>query len=148
MIRAAVIALLLWLRLPSAPCPMLRDDALLPPFDDIAPGFWARIRGWTDVDAVSLHGRPPYKRRSASRAPVPLSGAHARRQARGARRGRAGAALAGVLMLGGCTIAPDTLCQHPRPRAALNDTLGTRTAQAKAAKLWDSRCTVRGWVDP
>jgi hypothetical protein len=25
--------------------------------------------------------------------------------------------------------------------------LGTRTAQAKAVKPWDSRCTVRGWVN-
>jgi hypothetical protein len=38
------------------------------------------------------------------------------------------------------------LCQTPRPRAALNDTEGTRVARAKAAKLWDARCTVRGWV--
>ena len=50
-------------------------------------------------------------------------------------------------MLGGCTIAPDTLCQGGRPFAALNDTALIRASQAKAAKLWDSRCTVRGWVD-
>jgi hypothetical protein len=47
----------------------------------------------------------------------------------------------------GCTVAGDSLCQAPRPRAALNDTAGTRMAQEKAGKLWDSRCTVRGWVD-
>jgi hypothetical protein len=51
-----------------------------------------------------------------------------------------------AVMLAGCAISPDTLCQTPRPRAALNDTAPTKAAQAKAAKLWDSRCTVRGWV--
>jgi hypothetical protein len=51
-----------------------------------------------------------------------------------------------AVTLTGCTMAPDTLCQLPRPLAAVNDTLDTRAAQAKAAKLWDSRCTVRGWV--
>jgi hypothetical protein len=58
--------------------------------------------------------------------------------------GWAGAIVVLAIMLAGCTVTPDTLCQAPRPHAALNDTLGTRTAQAKAAKLWDSRCTVRG----
>lgn len=51
MIRAAAIALPLWLRAPSAkPCPLLMDDAALPPFEGIAPGFWARIRGWNADD--------------------------------------------------------------------------------------------------
>jgi hypothetical protein len=50
-IRAAAIALPLWLRRPAAePCPLLFDDAPLAPFDGIAPGFWARIKGWTDDD--------------------------------------------------------------------------------------------------
>jgi hypothetical protein len=59
---------------------------------------------------------------------------------------RPGAALAAILALPGCAITPDTLCQTSRPAAALNDTADTRTRQATAAKLWDSRCTVRGWV--
>jgi hypothetical protein len=39
MIRAVVIALALQLRQPAAPCPLLMDDAALPPWDGIAPGF-------------------------------------------------------------------------------------------------------------
>jgi hypothetical protein len=53
-----------------------------------------------------------------------------------------------IAALSGCsvTVAPDTLCQLPRPVAALNDTDVTRTRQAKAAKAWDTHCTVRGWL--
>jgi hypothetical protein len=48
--------------------------------------------------------------------------------------------------LGGCTVAvqPDTLCQLPRPSARQLDTKGTQASQAKAAALWDSRCTLVG----
>ncbi len=44
------------------------------------------------------------------------------------------------------TTAPDTLCQLPRPTAALNDTEPTRLAQLSAAKAWDRQCTVSGWI--
>jgi hypothetical protein len=41
--------------------------------------------------------------------------------------------------LSGCslTVAPDTLCQGPRPSARTNDTAGTRMALAEGAKLWE-----------
>jgi hypothetical protein len=47
MIRAAALAIMLSTRQPLAePCPLLMDDAALPPFEGIQPGFWARLRGW------------------------------------------------------------------------------------------------------
>jgi hypothetical protein len=51
-----------------------------------------------------------------------------------------------AVALGGCTVAPDTLCQLPRPVASVNDTAPTFATQWRAAKACDSRCTVRGWV--
>lgn len=49
-------------------------------------------------------------------------------------------------LLAGCTVTvqPDTLCSLQRPRAALNDTKATQASQAKAAAVWDSKCTVLG----
>jgi hypothetical protein len=67
--------------------------------------------------------------------------------ARNGRRRAAGAVLAAVLLPGCAVSVPaDTLCQLPRPRAAMNDTAETRASQAGAAKMWDRQCTVSGWV--
>jgi hypothetical protein len=52
-----------------------------------------------------------------------------------------------AIFLSGCSMAPDTLCQLPRPRAALADTADTISRQKAAAAAWDSRWTVRGWVE-
>jgi hypothetical protein len=54
-----------------------------------------------------------------------------------------------ALQLAGCAMsvpvpAPDTLCLLPRPKAAINDTVGTREGQRKAAEVWDRRCTLLG----
>jgi hypothetical protein len=58
-------------------------------------------------------------------------------------------AVALVLSLAGCAMSvplpqPDTLCQLPRPRANINDTITTRDSQAEAAKVWDRKCTLLG----
>ena len=120
MLRAAVIALPLWWRRPAAePCLM--------PHPGISPGFWSR------------------RLRFGPLAAVPLPGTDDATWGRGGRPGLAGAVLAAVLMAG-CSSGPDTLCQTARPAAALNDTPGTIARQAAAAKVWDSRCTVAGWV--
>lgn len=51
-----------------------------------------------------------------------------------------------LLLTGGCswTFQQDTLCQLPRPRAHSQDTKVTQDGQAKAAALWDRRCTLMG----
>jgi len=56
------------------------------------------------------------------------------------------ALVAVAVVLTGCAVAvpADTLCQLPRPRAALNDTKDTRASQAAAGKIWDQRCTLVG----
>jgi hypothetical protein len=57
--------------------------------------------------------------------------------------------LAVASMLAGCAMSvplsqPDTLCQIPRPTASINDTATTRDRQAKAAAVWDRKCTLLG----
>jgi hypothetical protein len=51
-----------------------------------------------------------------------------------------------LFALTGCTVAPDTLCRIPRPRAALVDSADTIASQAEAAKVWDRHCTAVGWI--
>lgn len=50
--------------------------------------------------------------------------------------------LTGCAMSG--SVPPDTLCSMPRPSWSSLDSEATRKAQAKAAQLWNSRCTVQG----
>jgi hypothetical protein len=51
-----------------------------------------------------------------------------------------------LLLMPGCTVTwrPDTLCQLPRPSAQVGDTKATQDGQAKAAAMWDRRCTLMG----
>jgi hypothetical protein len=54
-------------------------------------------------------------------------------------------AAAGILLvLSGCAMAPDTLCQTRRPAWSLNDTRSTIATQSAAAARWDSHCTLMG----
>jgi hypothetical protein len=54
-IRAAVIVLALRLRRPAAErCAMLADDAVLPTWNGIEPGFWSRVRGWDDRENMHV----------------------------------------------------------------------------------------------
>jgi hypothetical protein len=99
----------------------------LPPFNrrtnHPGPIEWrgrSGCNGWSIgieiVNPGQLYGEPGKATSTFGR--TCFADAHTHGRARAGRRGRAGAALAAVVMLGGCTIAPDTPCQHPRPRTA------------------------------
>jgi hypothetical protein len=60
--------------------------------------------------------------------------------------GWAGIVVVLATLIAGCTMTPDTLCQLPRPVMSMQDTEPTKADQIKAARRWDSACTVRGWV--